>query len=71
MKFLLIEFLKTKIIKISDEGFILEANGFDVDAYTFNTEGKFIICVIAYDELGNSSSAYYNVVVTCDDALVS
>jgi hypothetical protein len=52
------------IVMILDEGFTLEENGYNVDSYVFKNKGKFIVYVIAYDELGNSSSAYYNVVVS-------
>ena len=49
---------------ILDDGFTLEENGYNVDSYVFKNKGKFIVYVVAYDELGNSSSAYYNVVVS-------
>lgn len=49
---------------VCDKGFMLEENGYDVDTYVFKNVGEFIVCVYAYDELGNSSRAYYNVVVS-------
>lgn len=49
---------------ICDKSFILEENGYGVDSYVFKNVGEFTVCVIAYDELGNSSMAYYNVVVS-------
>lgn len=49
---------------IMDESFMLEVNGFNVDSYTFNEVGKFIVYVLVYDELGNSAACYYNVVVS-------
>ena len=52
------------IVMILDDGFTLEENGYNVDSYVFKNKGKFIVYVVAYDELGNSSSAYYNVVVS-------
>ena len=52
------------IVMILDDGFMLEENGYNVSSYVFKNKGKFIVYVIAYDELGNSSSVYYNVVVS-------
>ena len=52
------------VVMILDEGFTMEENGYNVDSYVFKNKGKFIVYVMAYDELGNSSSAYYNVVVS-------
>jgi hypothetical protein len=49
---------------VCDKGFMLEENGYDVDTYVFKNVGEFIVCVYAYDELGNCSRAYYNVVVS-------
>ena len=49
---------------ICDAGFILEENGYGVESYVFKNVGEFIVCVLAYDELGNSTMAYYNVVVS-------
>ncbi len=49
---------------ILDEYFILEANGYNVDSYTFHDVGNFIVYVLVFDELGNSSACYYNVVVS-------
>ncbi len=49
---------------ILDKYFILEEDGYDVDTYVFKNVGEFIVCVRAYDELGNSSMLYYNVVVS-------
>ena len=52
------------VVMILDDGFMMEENGYNVESYVFKNKGKFIVYVIAYDELGNSSSAYYNVVVS-------
>lgn len=49
---------------IMDKAFILEENGYNVDSYTFNNVGEFVVYVLAYDELGNSSALYYNVIVS-------
>ena len=49
---------------ILDKGFTLEENGYNVTSYVFRNAGEFIVYVLAYDELGNSSAAYYNVVVS-------
>lgn len=49
---------------ILDSGFMLEENGYGITSYTFKNKGEFIVYVLAYDELGNSSSAYYKVVVS-------
>jgi hypothetical protein len=49
---------------ICDKGFMLEENGYGVDTYVFKNVGEFTVCVYAYDELGNCSRAYYNVVVS-------
>lgn len=54
---------------IFDEGFHLEGNGLNVGTYTFNRVGKFIVCVIAYDEKGNNTFAYYNVEVVESDTV--
>ena len=52
------------VVMILDKGFMLEENGYNVESYVFKNKGKFIVYVMAYDELGNTSSAYYNVVVS-------
>ena len=52
------------VVMIMDKGFMLEENGYDVESYVFVNKGEFIVYVVAYDELGNTSSAYYNVVVS-------
>ena len=44
--------------------FTLEEDGYDVKSYTFKNVGEFLVYVVAFDELGNSSSLYYNVVVS-------
>ena len=49
---------------ILDKGFRLAENGYNVDSYVFKNVGEFIVYVIAYDELGNRSTLYYNVVVS-------
>ena len=49
---------------IMSKDFTLEEDGYNVSSYVFKNVGEFIVYVVAYDELGNSSSAYYNVVVT-------
>ena len=49
---------------ILDKQFHLEENGYNVDSYVFKNVGEFIVYVVAYDELGNSSALYYNVVVS-------
>ncbi len=49
---------------ICDKNFILEENGYGVETYVFRNVGEFTVCVWAYDQLGNSSFAYYNVVVS-------
>ncbi len=49
---------------ILDEYFILEANGFNVDSYTFNDKGTFVVYVLVYDKLGNSAAGYYKVIVS-------
>ncbi|MBQ7912230.1 MAG: hypothetical protein IJ308_00585 [Clostridia bacterium] len=49
---------------IMAKDFTLEEDGYNVRSYTFKNVGEFIVYVVAYDELGNSSSVYYNVVVT-------
>ncbi len=49
---------------IMDEACMMEANGFNVDSYTFNEVGKFVVYVLVFDELGNSATCYYNVVVS-------
>ncbi|MBQ8429541.1 MAG: hypothetical protein IJX30_05555 [Clostridia bacterium] len=49
---------------ILDKGFMLEENGYNVTSYVFKNAGEFIVYVLAYDELGNSSSLYYNVIVS-------
>ena len=49
---------------IMSKDFTLEEDGDNVSSYVFKNVGEFIVYVVAYDELGNSSSAYYNVVVT-------
>ena len=49
---------------ILGKDFALEENGYDVTSYTFKNKGEFIVYVVAYDELGNSSYIYYNVVVS-------
>ncbi len=54
---------------IFDEGFHLEENGLNVESYTFRNVGKFIVCVIAYDEQGNNAFAYYNVEVVYNDTV--
>ena len=43
---------------------MLEENGYNVTSYVFKNAGEFIVYVLAYDELGNSSSLYYNVIVS-------
>ncbi|MBQ7373682.1 MAG: hypothetical protein IJW64_03875 [Clostridia bacterium] len=48
---------------ILDKYFTLEENGYGVSEYKFNRAGEYIVYVLAYDEFGNSSSLYYNVVV--------
>ena len=54
-----------KIYKmILDESFTVESNGFNVDSYTFNEAGTFIVYVLAYDALGNSAACYYKVIVS-------
>ena len=49
---------------IFDKNFRLAENGYNVSSYVFNNAGEFIVCVLAYDELGNSSARYYNVLVS-------
>ena len=49
---------------ILDETFTVEANGFNVDSYTFNEAGTFIVYVLVYDALGNSAAGYYKVIVS-------
>ena len=49
---------------ILDEAFIVEANGYGVDSYTFTEAGTFIVYVLVYDALGNSAAAYYKVIVS-------
>ncbi len=49
---------------ILDDRFILEENGYNVTSYTFNNYGNFVVYVLVYDEQGNSSANYYNVVVS-------
>ena len=49
---------------ILDEAFMIEANGYGVDSYTFTEAGTFIVYVLVYDSLGNSSARYYKVVVS-------
>ena len=49
---------------IMSKDFTLEEDGYNVSSYVFKNVGEFIVYVVAYDELGNSSSAYYNVVVS-------
>jgi uncharacterized protein YabN with tetrapyrrole methylase and pyrophosphatase domain len=54
-----------KIYKmILDEAFVIEANGYNVDSYTFNETGTFIVYVLVYDALGNSAASYYKVIVS-------
>ena len=48
---------------ILDKYFTLEENGYGVSQYKFTRAGEYIVYVLAYDEFGNSSSTYYNVVV--------
>ena len=48
---------------ILGEGFTMEENGYNVKSYVFKNAGEFMVYVLAFDELGNSSSLYYNVVV--------
>ena len=42
----------------------LEEDGYNVTSYVFKNVGEFLVYVVAYDELGNSSALYYNVVVS-------
>ena len=49
---------------VLDERLIIEENGFCVDSYTFRNVGKYVVCILVYDEFGNSSASYYNVVVS-------
>ena len=51
-------------VMILGKDFALEENGYDVTSYTFINKGEFIVYVLAYDEQGNSSAIYYNVVVS-------
>ncbi len=51
-------------VMILDKGFMLEENGYNVTSYVFKNAGEFIVYILAYDELGNSSSLYYNVIVS-------
>ncbi len=56
---------KLKVYKmILDEAFVVEANGFGVDSYTFTEVGTFIVYVLVYDALGNSAAGYYKVIVS-------
>ena len=48
---------------ILGKGFTMEENGYNVKSYVFKNAGEFMVYVLAFDELGNSSSLYYNVVV--------
>lgn len=68
------EFTVTDNLTASDEikvytiiygkGMTMEENGYNVSSYVFKNVGEFRVCVVAYDELGNRSSLYYNVVVS-------
>lgn len=49
---------------ILDKSFLLEENGYNVKSYVFKNAGEFVVYVLAYDEYGNSSANYYNVVVS-------
>jgi hypothetical protein len=49
---------------ILDEAFMVEANGYGVDSYTFTEAGTFIVYVLVYDALGNSAAGYYKVIVS-------
>ena len=49
---------------IMDEAFVIEANGYNVDSYTFTEAGTFIVYVLVYDALGNSAASYYKVIVS-------
>jgi len=49
---------------ILDEGFVVEANGYGVDSYTFTEAGTFVVYVLVYDALGNSAAGYYKVIVS-------
>ncbi len=49
---------------IYDKNMTLEENGYNVTSYVFRNVGEFLVYVIAYDEQGNSSASYYNVVVS-------
>ena len=49
---------------ILDEAFVIEANGYGVDSYTFTEAGTFIVYVLVYDALGNSAAGYYKVIVS-------
>ena len=49
---------------ILDEAFVIEANGYNVDSYTFTEAGTFIVYVLVYDALGNSAAGYYKVIVS-------
>jgi hypothetical protein len=49
---------------ILDEAFVIEANGYNVDSYTFTEVGTYIVYVLVYDALGNSAAGYYKVVVS-------
>ncbi len=55
--------IKTYVM-ILDKYFLLEENGYGVSTYVFRNKGEYIVHVTAYDELGNCSTAYYNVVVS-------
>lgn len=49
---------------ILDEAFVIEANGYNVDSYTFTEAGTYIVYVLVYDALGNSAASYYKVIVS-------
>ncbi len=55
--------IKTYVM-ILDKYFLLEENGYGVSTYVFRNKGEYIVHVTAYDELGNCSSTYYNIVVS-------
>lgn len=48
---------------ILDKYFMLEEDGYNATEYVFKNVGEYIVYVVAYDELGNSSAIYYNVIV--------
>ena len=49
---------------ILDEAFVIATNGYGVDSYTFTEAGTFIVYVLVFDALGNSSAGYYKVIVS-------